>query len=154
MKEIYKIYLVFWSPLILLGIGFFLILLNYYQRPFISYPTIKLPQDYLQIASELKTLYPLNNTFLKQENIGIDFIGLSGKHFIKPVTLSTPSETLHLKMIYIEDKRKVCIINNIRVKEGERLKKNIKILRIGDYYVELQINNQIKKLFLGEIITI
>lgn len=152
MKEEYKVYLVFWSPLTFLVLACILLFLSYYKKTAFPFSSTKLPQEHLQIINELNSLYSLDTTQL-QERVGEDFFVLSAKHFTKPV-LSSPSEVFHLKMIYIEGNQKACIINDKRFKEGDWLKKDIKVFKIGDYYVELQIKKQIKKLFLGEVITI
>ena len=157
MKEIYKIYLIFWGPISVLAI-FSILFLFKYKNTLTPFSEIKLSSSYIEVANELNKLSSLKPFRLVENyNIIVDpFLTGFKEKVPKEKTIVSelrPIKTLHLSMIYIEGTKKICIINNSKFTEGSKLEKGIKIVRIGDYYVDLQIKDKTKKLLLGQALS-
>jgi len=157
MKEIYKIYLIFWGPISVLAI-FSILFLFKYKNTLTPFSEIKLSSSYIEVANELNKLSSLKPFRLVENyNIIVDpFLTGFKEKVPKEKTIVSelrPIKTLHLSMIYIEGTKKICIINNSKFTEGSKLEKDIKIVRIGDYYVDLQIKDKTKKLLLGQALS-
>lgn len=154
MKDIHKIYLIFWSPIIILVI-FSSLILYQYKKSLTPLSEIRLSSNYIEIINKLNTLNSLESfKFLEEYTVIVDPFSVGFKE-ASPKLNSIPtqfksSKTFHLSMIYIEGTKKICIINDNKFIEGSKLEKDIKILRIGDYYVDLQIRNNVKRLLLGQ----
>lgn len=155
-KEKYKLlliqyYLIFWIPFILL-----LSLLIYYLLTFIRFPTkteIRLPEEYklflelIQRADrgvlhqkKIETVFTEN---IFRENPFIESIPKNEKPLVRIETRRV--QVLKLTSI-ISHERKICIINQKLYQEGDKIG-NIKIEKIGDYYVELLLPSK-RKVFL------
>jgi len=157
MKEIYKIYLIFWGPILVLAI-FSILFLFKYKNTLTPFSEIKLSSSYIEVANELNKLSSLK-PFRPVENYNIivdPFLTGFKEKVPKEKTIASelrPIKTLHLSMIYIEGTKKICIINNNKFAEGSKIEKDIKIVRIGDYYVDLQIKDKTKRFLLGQAIS-
>ena len=153
MKEEHKIYFILWGVPILILIVSLFILLIWYKKFIKPLPEIVISSNYLQLINELRNLNISRKLNLpSQFEIGIDpFISLSKTS--KSNISSKIFQPIHLSMIYIEEGKKVCIINNISLKENDYVGKNIKIVKIGDYYVDLQIGKKTKRIFPGQTFT-
>lgn len=154
MKETYKIYLIFWGPIIILAFFNFLVFLKY-KTTLTPLPEVGLSSNYIEIVRELNSLNSLKPfRLLENYNIVIDpfSTGFKEKSLKEKAFITEPklSKILHLSMIYVEGTKRICIINNNRFVEGSKLERDIKIIRIGDYYVDLQIKNKNKRLYLGQ----
>uniref|UniRef100_A0A7V6CDE3 Uncharacterized protein n=1 Tax=Thermodesulfobacterium geofontis TaxID=1295609 RepID=A0A7V6CDE3_9BACT len=159
MGETYKIYLVFWGPIIILAILAILLLFLFKPKnTLVPSSEITLPSSYIEVLNELNSLNYLK-PFRLVENYSIivdPFSAAFKGEALQEKTFASelkPIKTFHLSMIYIEGAKKVCIINNIRFVEKSKLDKDIKIIKIGDYYVDLQIKNKIERLFLGQTLS-
>lgn len=156
MKEEYKIYLLFWGPILIFAIFSFLFLLNY-QRSLTPISQIKLSENYIEVVNQLNSLNYLKPfKLLEKEDIVIDPFSTGFKETLLKPGISIkekPSKIFHLSIIYIEGTKKICIINNNRFKEGDILEKDIKIKKVGDYYVDLQIKGKTKRLLLGQTLS-
>jgi len=153
MKEEHKIYFILWGVPILILIVSLFILLIWYKKFIKPLPEIVISSNYLQLINELRNLNISRKLNLpSQFEIGIDpFISLSKTS--KSNISSKIFQPIHLSMIYIEEGKKVCIINNKVLKENDYVGKNIKIVKIEDYYVDLQIGKKTKRIFPGQTIT-
>ena len=158
MREFYKIYLIFWGPIIILLV-FTTLFLFKYKNTLTPFSEIKLSSSYIEVANELNKLNFLEPFRLVENyNIVVDpFLTGFKEKAPKEKTFTSdlrPIKILHLSMIYIEGTKKMCIINNNRYVEGSKLEKDIKISRIGDYYVDLQIKDKTKRLLLGQALSL
>lgn len=153
MKEEHKIYFILWGVPILILIVSLFILLIWYKKFIKPLPEIVISSNYLQLINELRNLNISRKLNLpSQFEIGIDpFISLSKTS--KSNISSKIFQPIHLSMIYIEEGKKVCIINNKVLKENDYVGKNIKIVKIEDYYVDLQIGKKTKRIFPGQTFT-
>ncbi|QER42617.1 hypothetical protein F1847_07640 [Thermodesulfobacterium sp. TA1] len=158
MKENYKIYLIFWGPCFLLIVltcfSFFLIKQKVFSTPFY---VINLSSSYIEIINEINALNYLKPfQLIEKTAVNKDlFVNAKKTEPSKEKTLLTTIKPymLNLSMIYIEGNKKKCIINDKYFTEGSNLTQDIKIVKIGDYYVDLQIKGEIKRLFLGQTIS-
>ncbi|WP_028841170.1 hypothetical protein [Thermodesulfobacterium hveragerdense] len=161
MKEKYKIYLIFWGPCVVLFLSF-LIYLLFTKKQLESdlYRAITLSSTYIEIIHEfnnLRYLTPLKLT--ERYTINKDPFLLPFQDFPKSSSLYTSSYTfvekpkMTLNMIYIEGKNKKCVINGGVFAEKSKINKDIKVLKIGDYYVDLQVKGQTKRVFLGATVS-
>jgi hypothetical protein len=149
MKKEHYIYLIFWGPLLFLSL-ILIFSISTYKKSLKPLPEIGFSSNYMEMLNQLnslKFLKPIN--FVASYNLIKDPFHLPMK---KSLTLSPvfPTKIIRLNMIYIENNKKICIINNKRFKEGDYIEKGIKLLKIGDYYADLQIKNQVKRLFIGQ----
>ncbi len=131
-----QFFLILWVP-VLIWSGFCF----YYPWKKINYPMESepsIPEEYKQILSTL-------NTYEKLKRLPeIGRVELRTNPFFSPPLLGQGNGTfsgassfsLTLTSILNLDKR-VCLINNKLYREGDRLENNIKILKIGEYYVDL-----------------
>jgi len=153
MKKEHKIYFILWGvPLLILIVSLF-ILLIWYKKSIKPLPEIMISSNYLQLINELNNLNISRKLkLISQSEIAIDpFISISKTS--KSNISSKIFQPIHLSMIYIEGGKKVCIINNISLKENDYVGGNIKIVKIGDYYVDLQMGKKTKRIFLGQTLT-
>ena len=146
-----KYLLFFWAPALFLLVLVFL-LISKKQFPVLS--AVQLPQEYSQMLSQLSVKRNLptlreeeKSSFLK-ENPFLNAVAKGNATTIGNTTLDSTvasSNTLTLSMILISDK-KSCIINNKLYREGDKIGE-IKISKIGDYYVVLTLPNK-KKVYM------
>lgn len=157
MKETYKIYLIFWAPVVILVL--FTIFAGFkYKNTLTPLSEVGLPSGYIEVIKELNSLNSLKPFKLVENyNIVVDPFSIGFREgFTKERVFPTeikPEKILHLSMIYIEGTKKICIINNNKFVEGSKIERDIKIIRIGDYYVDLQIKNKGKRLLLGQTLS-
>lgn len=141
-----KYFLLFWIPVLV-----FFIIFIYLITTLIRYPVkseIRLPEEYRlfidliqrtdKIAVKQKKIEPI-----LEENPFIDHT-----HTVKkPPTTIEPKRELTLRLTsIISNDRKTCIINQKSYREGDKIGA-IKIVKIGDYYVELLLPSK-KKIIL------
>uniref|UniRef100_A0A832GNW9 Uncharacterized protein n=1 Tax=Caldimicrobium thiodismutans TaxID=1653476 RepID=A0A832GNW9_9BACT len=131
-----QVYIIFWGPVILL---FVIILYTLLKQPVMySHSGVSLPENYRKILEVIKVLEER-----KDPEPELDELAYLSNPFYTPPPQGSPQSapreviTLTLTSILHLD-RKSCIINQKLYKEGDRIG-NIKIKKIGDYYVELEV---------------
>lgn len=133
-----QIFLLFWGPVFLLFLigGYFLLK----QPPLSIKREITLPENYRKIMDSMKVFEEIKKREKKDD---IEVFTFSHNPFYtpppKPSLTIAPREGLSLKLTMILHlERKSCVINQKVYKEGDRIG-NIKIKKIGDYYVDLEV---------------
>ncbi len=136
----------------------FYVLFQSFENPQTKPFSISYQKNIIMIAQELKKLEKQ-----KKEVKNLKIFRLKRNPFMyatqiksetpKPVVLGNKAKkkktyTLHLSMVFKSEDRKnsFCIINGKVYKEGNKIFKKLKIQRIGDYYVVLEMGK--KKVFL------
>lgn len=132
------VFLFFWSPVILIFL-LGLYLLN--KHPFLSIKReITLPENYRKIMDSIKVFEEIKKREKKDDLEALTFT--QNPFYTPPPQPSltvAPREGLSLKLTMILHlERKSCVINQKVYKEGDRIG-NIKIKKIGDYYVDLEV---------------
>lgn len=132
-----QVYILFWGPVILFFVIMLYILLK--QPVMYSHSGVSLPENYRKILEVIKVLEEWREPEPKWDELA----HLSNPFYTPPPIQGSPQSapgeviTLTLTSILHLD-RKSCIINQKLYKEGDRIG-NIKIKKIGDYYVELEV---------------
>lgn len=132
-----QVYVIFWGPVILLFLTIIYLLLK--QPVTYSHSGISLPENYRKILEVMKVLEEQK----EPEREFTELAYLSNPFYTPPPIQGSPQDaprkvtTLALTSI-LHLERKSCIINQRLYREGDRIG-NIKIKRIGDYYVELEV---------------
>lgn len=132
------IFLLFWGPVILVFLigGYFLLK----QPPLSIKREITLPENYRKIMDSIKVFEEIKK---KEKKDDIEALSFTQNPFYtpppQPSLTVAPREGLSLKLTMILHlERKSCVINQKVYKEGDRIG-NIKIKKIGDYYVDLEV---------------
>lgn len=132
-----RLLILFWAPVL---IAFSVVL--YYAYVKLTFPVaseITLPQEHRQFVETFRRYEEFKNTLKKEE---IDLATLTQNPFYSQVAsnktqASVSPFVLKVSSIVTMGRSRFCIINERSYKEGDKIEK-LKIVKIGDYYVELK----------------
>jgi len=129
---------------------------------------VSLPKTYSEIIALSQNYETLKKLLLKAKSsekgkelriVYNPFFESSGKTSGKGSKKGVPQTSfnrfrraLHLELILKNPTKhqKVCVINGKFYQEGSVVKKGIKILKIGDYYVEVRIGKKVVRIKVGD----
>ncbi len=149
MAKKYKLKLTSQYFIVLWSLAFIPILIAiYYPIKLINYPIkseIRLPDEYRLLMELMQRVDKISHHKNEIE------LNIKGNPFVEPLpkTQNLSKDKLHRKEVVIKlstiisHDQKICIINQKRYKEGDKIGQ-IKIEKIGDYYVDLRLPNKKK----------